>query len=360
MIFLEIGGKKYEGFTEINVGKSIETISGSFGFSAVCEAPVVFPFKVGQKARVLIDNTPIITGYIDSTLISYTGNTRTISITGRDKTADLIDSSLKGNIEFNTGVSLKQVIEKVLANLGITDIKVFDNAGTEKFKKTDLISGSPEDNAFGFIEKYCRLRQVLITADADGNIVLTRGGKEIMQASLISEKNNPQNNILSASISYTNSNRFYSISVLAQGNPSVAESVLGVVSLEGNATDGEIRNGRNLTIRAEHSSDNQTNKNRAIWEVNFRRAKSIEYSLAVKNWVAPTGEVWLPNKLVKVRDTISDINAFMLISSCRYILNANEGQKTEITLCSKDAFDLEAQQKQADARANALGKNLIA
>jgi prophage tail gpP-like protein len=115
--------------------------------------------------------------------------------------------------------------------------------------------------------------------------------------------------------------------------------------------------GRNFTIKTEHSANNKTAKNRAIWEVNYRRAKGAEYQAVVSEWTAPTGEVWMPNKLVKVKDDIADINSYMLISSVKYALSKDTGRKTEMTLCTKDAFNLEAQIKAAEAKSNLLGKN---
>ena len=49
MITIEIAGQKFEGFEEIAIFKSIESISGSFSLSATSNNVKTFPIKTIKK-----------------------------------------------------------------------------------------------------------------------------------------------------------------------------------------------------------------------------------------------------------------------------------------------------------------------
>lgn len=360
MIILEIEGKRYENFKSIEINKSMENISGAFTFNATSDATTAFPIKRSSEARVLIEGIPIITGYVNRVAPKYDNIQHILIINGRDKTADIVDSSLRSNIEFNTGITLKRIIEKVILDLGITDIKVIDNVGNiKKFDKSELVSGSADKNAFEFIENYCRLRQVLCTTNGDGNIVLTRGSKELLPIKLINRKNNETNNIENGDSFFDEIGRFYRVTVLSQGNPSAFDDT-NIVSKSGTAFDTEIRKSRNLTLISEHSSSDFTNKERATWQVNVNRARGTGYACVVQGYkIAPNlNDIWQPNKLVKIEDEFANINSQMLIRECIYRLSNDAGKQTFITLVPKDAYQVEAQLNEVQARANLTGKDL--
>jgi len=360
MIILEIEGKRYENFKSIEIRKSMEMVSGAFTFNATSNNTTEFPIKRSASARVLINDIPIITGYVNRVTPNYDNQSHILIINGRDKTADIIDSSLRSNIEFNTGITLKRIIEKVIADLGITDISVIDNVGNiKKFDKSELVSGSADKNAFEFIENYCRLRQVLCTTNGDGNIVLTRGSKELLPIKLINRKNNQTNNIKNGDSFFDEIGRFYRVTVLSQGNPSAFDDT-NIVSKSGIAFDTEIRKSRSQTIISEHSSSDFTNKERATWQVNVNRARGTGYACLVEGFkIAPDKtEIWQPNKLVKVEDEFANINSQMLIRECVYRLSNDVGSETLLTLVPKDAYQVEAQLNEVEARANLTGKDL--
>ena len=187
-VVLEVNGTPYEGFTEINVKNSIEDFSGDFSFKATIEGIKFLPFKGNEPCRVLIDDIPLITGYIESVDYSYDTNSHEVEISGRDKTADIIDSSIVGNIELNSP-SLETIVKAVLSGLNL-DITIINQAGDIEPEKDELVSAEVGENAFDFIEKYARKRGVLLSTNGDGNIVFTRASTEILDGVLINKVNN--------------------------------------------------------------------------------------------------------------------------------------------------------------------------
>ena len=219
-LVLEINGKSYIGFTNISVINDIETASGYFNFSATNERHITFPIKKGSACKVLIKNIPIITGYVNGVNPGYSAYSHSIAITGRDKTQDLIDSTISGNIDLKGKIKLEDIINAVLTNIEL-DIDIVNEAGEIKeFDETELSAADKGNNAFAFVEYFCRQRQVLLSSNGEGNIRLLRGdqAKDIGINGIFNEFTGKNTNILEANLVNNDSNRFYKYLVRSQGN----------------------------------------------------------------------------------------------------------------------------------------------
>jgi len=363
MIILEVAGNRYEGFTDISIFRSIETISGSFSFSATTAPGNLFPIKAGNTCAVFIDGNQVINGYVDSVDVSYDSSTHSITISGRDRTCDLVDSSLVGVKEFN-GMSLTSIIQKVLADNNMSVIKVINNTNStlEPFSNLDPSSSPVSQTLFEFLEGLARKRQVLLSADGTGNIALTRSGATTAETVLQNNINNTLNNIKSATASYDLSQRFNKY-VLQSGQNIQAfafASDLGydnASSQDGESIDSNIRESRVSEVISE-TSDSSTNlKELATWTKNLSIARSTQYSCTVQGYYSDKSNttLWQPNMLVQVSDDFADINAILLIKSVEYNLDLNAGSTTTLTLVDKSAYTLQAKIDSATEKANKKG-----
>lgn len=349
---IEVNGVLWETFTSAEVYKSIEAASGEFLFrSSDVNPDFEFPFSKGDECVIYIGEKKIITGYIDEVGGEYGADFHELKVKGRDKTQDIIDSSINGNMDLQTPINLEKIIEKVLDLNNINDIEVINNESLRSFSANEKVRAETEENAFSFLEKYCRKRQVLLTTNADGNIVITRAGNNKYTTVLKSVKGEADNNILTASFSDSDSNRYNTYIVKSQGNmlSSILDDKLSGKS--GKAFDENIREGRVLVINSNLSTDIQTNNDRAIWESNIRRARGFNYQCRVQGYFLDfTSQILIePNNLINVHDSKFGINKEMLIKSCRY-LKSNEGSFTEIELVNKDAYTLKAEQDEIEAK----------
>lgn len=360
MIFLEVAGNEYRGFTEIEVTKSMENFCGSFSFKASSQGRIKVPFPVGSSCRILVDTVPVITGIIDKIDVGYSGSSHSISISGRDKTSDVLDSTIDGEFEINPPESLKGLTERVLSLYNITGITVIDLVGDlSKFSGDEIISADIGDTLYDLIERHCRLRQVFATTNADGNIELIRGATTKSGTSLISDSEHPASNILSASVSYDNSNRFYKYKSWSQSNiggETDGEETDDLVDQSGQAFDNDIRKSRTNHFVSEKSSSDGDLEKRAIWEANIRRARSFEYTATVQGHSkSGINNPWKFNELVYVRDTFSNIDADLLIKTVKFRLDNDGGSTTELEMVTKDSFTLQAEQNEREARASLEG-----
>ncbi len=357
-VILEVNSVPYQGFTSVRVSNSLETASGTFQFNATTKEAQPVPFKVQDACRVKVNDFTLITGYIDSIGQSYDKTSHSINISGRDKTMDIIDSTITGNIDFKAPISLQRVIQNIVSNLGISGIKVINTAGRiALFEENDLIAADVGENAFSLIEMYCRKRQVLFTTNGDGNIVLARAGNSQLSGSLLSVRGGDQNNILSANSNYDFSNRFNKYVVRSQPNPSIG-NVPGLFdSISSSVTDSSVRSGRVLEIQAETSSTTESAKARVEWESNIRRARSLVYSCTVPSLftTAQKTEIYEPNRLIFVEDEFAGIRAIMLIQSVEYSVSDREGTQVVLSLVPKDAYTTEPVEPAGDSLFNLIG-----
>ncbi len=366
MIFLEVGGVEYEGFTEISVIRSIGAISGSYSFKTTSDEKISLPIQEGQSCRVLIDEIPVINGFIETVDIDYGATTHNIEIAGRDKTMDVIDCSTLTK-ELSGTLSLETVIRKILDGNGLQDIQVINQvSGLKSFKDGDIESAEVGEMLFEYMEKYSRKRQVLLTGDGDGNIVITRSGTTEAQTALLNVVDGANNNILSGKGSYSGTDLFNTYTVRSQLNPIAlinagSISTTELVNQSGVATDSNVRSTRILEIRPDQSGSNEDSKQLALWTKNIKRAKSFNYTAVVQGHYQDEAKtrLWGPNEIVSISDDFvgmtSQLNAQMLIDTVEYKLGLDGGSTTSITCVDKNAYTLQAEQDLRDSRANDLG-----
>jgi prophage tail gpP-like protein len=362
-ILLEVEGTAYSGFTDISVTKNIENLSGEFTFSSTEPEKINnIPLKNGAVARVLINGIPVITGFIDPIINNIDISTHSISVSGRDKTSDIIDSSAPLGLNIQSNISLKSVIEKTLIASGNSNVKVIDKVGNlENFSKNDIIQVSVGETIFQFLEKYARKRQVLLNSDGDGNIVIDRASTISTDTKLFfyDGDKEKQNNVKFASPVFDDTGRFYKITMVSQGSPNSGSKYnpSDLVMSKGIAYDNEIRKSKQLIILSENTMNKKTLTNRAKWEVNVRRARSIVWNGTVQDVIDSNGNIWMPNTLVEIIDEVNKINAEMLIKSVTYGLSLTTGTTTLLSCVSSDAYTLQASIDELDARYNKKGRD---
>ena len=343
-ILILVRGKQFGNFESANVTTQLDALSGTFNFRAVTSPQDPLPFSMGDSCAIEINGVRVLTGYIENIYVDYDASSHTVAVSGRSKTADIIDSMI-GALEITAPVSLKEVIEKVVANIQ-APVKVVDNVGDlELFNEAeDYISPSVGENAFQFIEKLARKRQVLLTPNGYGNIVITRSGKTRAPGGLQKVINGDRNNIETGSVSYNSRERFnryllksqLNIAALNFSGDADAEDIVDQDS--GEVIDEGVRASRQLVLQAESASSDEQTLVRAQWEANIRKARSIVYSATVSLF-GVGGTLWSVNQLARVKDDFAGIDADKLINNVTFSQDTG-GSYTTLALVDRNAYTL--------------------
>lgn len=358
MIEIEVDGIRLTEFISARVTRSIATASGSFSVKIPARENQPVPIKVEQKVLILIDGCPAINGFIESVNIRYDSRSHSIDFSGRDRTADFIDSSVNSSLDITPPITLAALLQVTLANMGLSAISVIDDVSPEEFGEELDISAEIGQTGFEFIEPFSRARQVLLTSDGQGNLRLVRAGTRRSGSALVNKiDGGSQNNILSGSFSIDNSNRFNKYIAKSQdvfSGENVSADPADGIDNEGEATDSEIRTSRVKIFEAEENMDSDSAGRRAAWDSNLNRAKAKKLSVQVQGHNA-NGVVWEPNQLARVADDFSDIQSDMLIEQVEYQYDNNSGSTTNLSLVPPDSYLVQAEVSAEQARLAILG-----
>lgn len=346
MITVVVNNEQYNNLISVEIGMALSAIARDFTINVAQPAGTALPFKGGEPIQIYIDNELALDGSIFTVSPTYSKRDHTITLSGRSRVADLVDSTLLP-LSIASDISLRKVIEKVISQLGL-DLSAIDQVpGLADFIiAEDKISAELGDNAFRFIDTLARKRQVLLTSDAEGNVIITRNGTERNPVTLFNEAGGTGGNIISSSISYDLNQRFNKYIVMSQKNGGAdffagALDPKSFVDQRGEQVDGSVRSGRQMVMQAEKASSSDQSKQRATWQANINRARSRNYSVTVQGVRPKGGDIWQVNKLQEVIDDQAGINEIMLIDSVRFSQSKRGGTLTKLGLVEKDAYSVE-------------------
>lgn len=350
-MIIEVNGIEYAGWTQAHAKLRLDALSDVFHFEATAQNGVPLPFRGGEACSVLVDGERVLTGNIE--MVSVTGDSEehTINVDGRDKTGDLVDSKIGSLSDIRPPITLKAIIELVVLHIGGT-ILVIDKFGTPIFDKAeDLAAPEPGQDAWDFIQSLARKRQVLLTSDADGNIIITRSAGIIVPATLQNRIKDDTNNVMTYAVSYDYTGRHSIYRMIGQLNPIAVNATASLtnesIANQSNfVTDSEIRPGRHFALVTENAGSDPLD--RAKWEMNIRKARSRVYSATVNGFRNQTGNLWNVNELVTVDDEYAGINSRMLINSVQFAINSGGGRQTTLSLVEKNAYTLELEEPTTD------------
>ena len=347
------GGIEYKDFTAASAISRLDALSRTFSFSAASKEKLLLPFKGGESIVVTVDGVEFLTGSIE--VVTIQGETpqegpskHKIDFSGRDRTGDLLDSTLAME-DLTPPISMKQAIEKVLAHLSIKDVQVIDKATPALFNKAeDILSPEPGQEAFEFIDKLARKRQVLLTSDVDGDIVITQAEAISSGAFLRNLTRDQKNNVLSYSVTFDSTGRYHRYQVESQRN---ATSLFNLPSFKNSSVanqagstviDNTTRVGRQMVLVAESSGSPAENLRRAQWQANFNKSKGRRYAVTVDGYRNSRGDLWEINRLVGVEDDNADIHdTEMLVNSVEFTIDPHLGSQTKLELLPSNAYTLE-------------------
>jgi len=322
---LKLNGKLFGGWTEASITRGIAQAVSTFDLKVTDRWDnkqwAVAPF---DDCQILWNGSPIITGYIDTNAISYDAESHQISITGRSKTADLVDCSV-ASAQFKNQ-NFQQIVQALCKPFGI-DVVAQVSTGSA-FLSWKAEEGMP---VFEAIENLARLRGLLLTDNGSGNLVITQAS-----TTRISTPLELGVNIKSGSGRFDVRDRFsdYIIKGQQKGGDEISPEFAAHVSAT--VKDTNVKRYRPLILQAEDQTDIATAQKRARWESNVRFGLSQVFGYTVQGFEHANG-LWQPNTLVHVKDKYLGLDTDLLITSVTNLLS-NSGTETYLTLGHPRAF----------------------
>lgn len=356
-VSIEVDGVRYEGWKSARIDMSIDQICRAFVLSVTDNFPGNHNFsrlQPGQKVVLKIGEDTVCTGYITATPISYDARSITVQVQGKSKTVDLVDccspwaaiasspssasadqwkdvkTTNKQKLEVKPAKTVNtswhnqtpvQIISDLCAPYGIRvicEIKDFNS-------KIVNFTVNPGEKVVDSINRLLTKDNLIVTDNEFGDLVISEVGSNGNSSDSLTVGKN----ILSGSASFDATKLFSTYAILGQHKGSDLEFGQRVSQDKGIATDSDIDRYRLLVIKDTGQSSNNIAKNRAEFELTFRKANFLACNHTVQGWRQSDSRLWKANSRVKVEDEILHIRDVQLIRKVSFSLN-NQGSVTTL------------------------------
>jgi prophage tail gpP-like protein len=341
-ITIQVDGLDYSGWTSVTVRRSMEALCGQFNMTTVDRWTlnhrdwVIYP---GKACRIDIGTETILEGYVDSVDPSITAASHTISIKGRDATADLVDCAAPDRPGTWNNVTLLALAQAMADPF---DITVRSEVGLgDKFSKFSVKSGESINDA---LQRAAQKRHVLLMTGRVGNLIITNTGADMAFDRLVMG-----DNVLSASGGFDFTNRFSEYIVKGQSRTAGSGWTAQTISVKGTAEDEEVTRHRPKLIKGSGISTVSDAETQAAWEANVRAGKSFKASVSVVGYRQTNGALWETNRIVNVDIPQLLLHGSMLISAIEYT-KSESGSFTNMELTRPDSY-IDAPPKKVRKRA---------
>ena len=335
---LAVDGKLYGGWTRVEVQRGIEQIAGGFVLQLTSRYPGVdtpVQLREGLACQLYLGDDLVISGFVDDFETDDTATSSSVRLSGRDKTADLVDcSAIYKNGQWR-GVSLEQIVADIARPFGIPVVVAPGTNTGEPFKRFALEEG---EKAFDAIDRACRLRAVLVTSTPFGSLLITTASTVHSGVRLVEGVN-----MLKFNSKHSWKERHSEIILKGQVPGDDHEYGAAAAHLKASAKDAEINRYRPLVVVAEHGTSNKSLADRAAWEVKVRMGRGKRGGCTVVGWRTgkdgQQGPLWQPNTLVDVTSERMNLDGQLLIVHCAYQFT-EQGRVAELTYTLPEAFEL--------------------
>lgn len=349
-IILDIDGVQWQGWESVSITRAIDSVSGSFELSLSdrwTEVMETLPLAPAMSCSIKVSNgtstDTLIKGYIDTVKSSLNATSHSISVSGRDASADLVDcAAVHSPSEWRGQGCL------ALATALASPFEVAVTAGANLGDVITVHKVEAGESAWECLERALRQRELLAMPDCNGGIQLATIGAETATSSLVQGEN-----VLSASVIFDARDRFSEYRVLAQQRGSDSIDASAAASVIGVATDDTLGRYRPYVISGEAPKDASSAKTRADWEASVRAGRSVTVNVTVQGFRQSDGTLWPINAMCRVVLPWLRIEQDLLIAKAIYKVSSS-GSTTTLTLRSPLAF---AQEFEANVTKTKEGKS---
>jgi len=331
-VTLSVGGHDYAGWKDVSISAGLErqardfTVSITWKWPGGGDQPV--RIRQGEAVEVRIGEELLLTGYVFSTPIRYDGTSITLSISGRSKTADLVDCAAINSPGQWRGQSVQKIVEALAGEYGI---KVVNEAAVTLGLDDHTIE--PGETAFESIDRLLTLSRLFSTDDGLGRLVIATPGT----AGRAVDPLELGKNILTGDTSLDFSNVFSEY--ISRGQRSGTDDTYGPAAseVEARIDDDRVARRRVKVISQSGQLTEKMARDRVQWERANALSKAMTLNYTVQGWRQSSGQLWRHNMIVRVIDPLIGLDRDMLISEITYELG-EPGTFTKMTVAPPDGF----------------------
>lgn len=334
-VALVIAGKAYLGWTGISIERAIDAACGSFDLELAAKektGAADFAIADGAACQIVLGGSPLITGWVDKVERAISADSRSITVSGRDKACDLVDCSALNSPGSWRNVGLAAIAAALAEPFGMT-VKVTGDAG----KPLSRFALQQGETAFAAIERLSRYRGLIVFSDGAGGLVIGNPDSKMRAGRLVQG-----GNVIAASAGRDQSQRYSKYVVKGQSSGSDERHGKTVAQVLGGASDAAVSRYRPLLVIGEEQSDSASLAKRASWEATTRAGRAESASVTVAGWFSgdgsASGPVWQPGARADCDIPACGLSGDRLIERVRFTRNDQDGTRTVLGLVPPSAW----------------------
>lgn len=338
IVTVNCGGLSFRGWRSVSISASIKDAARAFRLDVAAElgaAETFRVFKAGAEVEILFNGDVVLKGYVDRYQPRISEKDAMITISGRSKSADLIDSATekpKGRFDEK---DLKDIATELAAK---HDVEVTVTAGVE-LEPVPFYQLTPGETPFRAIERLARSQGLAVMGTATGGIELAAGGSKRHAGGIVQGQN-----LKVGEADHNWSNRHSKYIVKGQrASGSNAENL----EIEAVTKDDAVNRYRPTVIVVEEDTDRKRAKKRAESRRNRAAGEALRASVTLQGFRDDDGAVWEPNRLIWMESDFLQIQQDMLVETLTFSQDERSGSLTKIGLVDPKAYDAGKSAKKA-------------
>ncbi|USE78058.1 contractile injection system protein, VgrG/Pvc8 family [Cupriavidus gilardii] len=308
----------------------------------------------GERVEVRIGQDKIMTGRIDEIAHRVSRGGHTLSLSGRDGAAILVDCSAP--IFVSKQASLQDIVANVVKPLGISRIRI-DAAAVATREKVNV---EPGESAWDALVHAAEANGLWPWFEPDGTLVV--GGPDYAAppvASLVMRRDGNGNNVESLQHVRSIADRYSDITVLGQAHGTSVEA--GRNALRASVRDPALAN-RGIyrpRVYIDHDADNTAiARSRARKLLSDARLRGRTLTATVRGHRTSGGVLWSPGQRVHVLSEPHEVDAVFFLMARKFTGGRGRATTTTLTLKEDGVWVLDAHpHKRAKKRGRARTKS---
>ena len=330
---LYVDDKMYDGWLGFTVLRSLEAPAGTFNLTVSDKWPgqlKPWPIEPGDACRLELSGETLVEGWVDETNYNLSGEDRSLTVSGRDKTGDLVDCSFVEKPNQWQGADIQTIASALSKPFNIKVNLEGPNDNIKNFKV------EPGETAFEAIARLCKLKGLLAYPGPGGHLTLAPAGGESMGLTL------KESDCINLAVKHSQAERFSDYLIKGQ-RPTIeagrdAERAKRDSQTLDRASDPGVKRYRPLLLLSEGPGAEA--RERALWEAGTRAGRGLEVEITLP-FYGPSGlsgPLWPLNRLISVQSPALSLDRDLLISQTQFEYSGEGGHITTLTLTRPDAY----------------------
>lgn len=327
---LKLGGSLFGGWTDISIQMDLDAGAASFSLGVTKKDPSRdedWSIEADSECEVTIGGETVISGYVDKLESDLDGGSHSITVTGRSKSADLIDCSAVNSPGSWRGKKLEDIATELAKPFGIKVKAETDTGGVIK-----LFAIQQGETAWEAIGRLSQHRGVLPIPNVDGSVRIV-SAKPTGGTVSITQGKEP----LSISGSHDVTERFSQYIVKGQSAGDDEVNGKEAAQPKAEAKDPAVKRYRPLVIVAEEQADLKSLKKRAEWEATVRAAKAQSADIVMTGWRRADGKLWELMNGVNLDAPAAWISDSMMVAGIEFALG-EQGRIAKLHLVRPESY----------------------